>query len=195
MRYDPSVRQAHIRNFSLAWIWITCFALAHAEPDNGNPPLNRAQSVINAFQVMCTLELPQFDAIAAKAIAMHMQLQGDDKAAASGDTTHRQKVWGGGLTTGPFLLLLDEMAGSKGRATSCAVVADVPDVDALRTEAMKAIKAMKLMDTKAPEFGVDGSRSFFWDGAYGQGTTMIVRDFKPSGKPGVMLKLVSMQRQ
>lgn len=181
-----------IRHFLLACILATCFALSYAEPDNSSPPLNRAQSVINAFQVMCTLELPKFDQIAAKATAMGMQLQADNKAPASGDTTRRQKVWGGGLTSGPFALLLDEMAGPKGTATGCAIAAEVPDTDSFRTE---AINTMKLAAMKAPEFGPDGSRSFVWDGVYGPGTTVIVRDFKPSGKPGVMLKLLSMQRQ
>jgi hypothetical protein len=181
-----------IRHFSLACVLVACFSISNAEPDSGNPPLNRAQSVINAFQVMCTLELPKFDEIAAKATAMRMQLQADNKSPPSGDTTRRQKVWGGGLTTGPFALLLDEMAGPKGTATGCAVAAEVPDVDALRSE---AINTMKLAAMKSPEFGPDGSRSFVWDGVYGPGTTVIVRDFKPSGKPGVMLKLLSMQRQ
>jgi hypothetical protein len=42
--------------------------------DDSNPPhLNRAQSVINAFQVICQIELPrfEFDRIDAKATAMN----------------------------------------------------------------------------------------------------------------------------
>lgn len=181
-----------ISRYSLVCTLAACFTLSYAEPETSNPPLNRAQSVINAFQVMCTLEIPKFDEIAAKATAMRMQLQADNNAPSSGDVTRRQKVWGGGLTTGSFALLLDEMAGPKGTATGCAITAEVPDIDAFRTD---AINAMKLSAMKSPESGADGSRSFVWDSVYGPGTTVIVRDFKPSGKPGVMLRLVSMQRQ
>jgi hypothetical protein len=75
-----------------------------------------------------------------------------------------------------------------GQTTSCAIVAYVPDRDAFRAE---AIRTMKLPEAPAPELRADGSRSYFWDGALGPGTTVLDRDFQPSGKPGVMLKLLS----
>ena len=65
----------------------------------------------------------------------------------------RSKSWFGALTDGPFILLLDEMSGAKGKSTSCAIVADVPDRDAFRAE---AIRTMKLPDAPAPEFRDDG---------------------------------------
>jgi hypothetical protein len=150
--------------------------------------LNRAQSVINAFQVMCTLELPEFDRIAEKATLMQMQLQFDNSGPSAQDTVTRQKSWVGTLTSGPFILMLDEMSGAKGRSTACAIAADIPDRDGFRAE---AIRAMKLPDAPAPEFRSDGSRSYFWGGVFGPGTTILARDFAPSGKPGVMLKLLS----
>lgn len=181
-----------IRHFSLACVLVTCFSTSHSEPANGNLPLNRVQSVINAFLVMCTLELPKFDEIVAKATAMRMQLQSDSKAPGAGGTNVREKAWLGGLTTGPFFLILGEMSGAKGTNTACSIVAEVPDVDAFRID---AIKTMRLAAMKVPELGADGSRAYVWDGIYGPYTTLILRDFKPSGKPGVMLKLQSMQRQ
>jgi hypothetical protein len=83
---------------------------------------------------------------------------------------------------------LDEMSGAAGKTTSCAIVADVPDRDAFRAE---AIRTMGLPDAPVPEFRDDGSRSYFWDGVLGPGTTIVDRDFAPTGKPGVMLKLLS----
>jgi hypothetical protein len=50
---------------------------------------------------------------------------------------------------------------------------------------------MKLSPVPSPEMGSNGSRSFIWDRIFGQGTTLILRDFQPTGKPGVMLKLIS----
>lgn len=155
--------------------------------ENNALHLNRAQSVINTFQVICTLEILKFDRIDQKAAAMGMQLQSDTSAPSAGNTVTRSKSWFGSLTDGPFILLLDEMSGAKGRSTSCAIVADVPDRDAFRSE---AIRTMKLPDAPAPEFRADGSRSYFWDGALGPGTTILDRDFASTGKPGVMLKLV-----
>ena len=149
---------------------------------------NRAQSVINAFQVMCTLELPKFERIDQKASAMKMQLQSSNSGPSAGNNVTRSKSWFGALTDGSFMLLLDELSGADGQTTSCAIVADVPDRDAFRAE---AIRTMKLPEAPAPELRADGSRSYFWDGALGPGTTVLDRDFQPSGKPGVMLKLLS----
>jgi hypothetical protein len=156
----------------------------------GNDPLhlNRAEEVINAFQVICTLEPLKFDRIDQKATAMKMQLQSSKSGPSAGNTVTRSKSWFGTLTNGPFFLLLDEMSGTKGKSTSCAIVADVPDRDAFRTE---VIRTMKLPDAPPPELRDDGSRSYFWDEVLGPGITILDRDFAPSGKPGVTLKLVS----
>jgi hypothetical protein len=155
--------------------------------ENNPPHFSRAQSVINAFQVICTLEPLGFERIDQKATAMGMHLQDNKSGPSAENTVTRSKSWLGALTDGPFILLLDEMSGAKGKSTSCAIVADVPDRDAFRTE---AIRTMKLPDAPAPEFRDDGSRSYFWDGVLGPGTTVLDRDFAPSGKPGVMLKLL-----
>jgi hypothetical protein len=151
--------------------------------------MSRSASVINTFEVLCNLELPNFDHIDAKATAMQMHLLSDNKAPSVNSTSTRSKAWTGQLTTDSFGLLLDEMSGPKGTATSCAVIGAVPDLDAFRAE---AINTMKLAPEPPPEMGNDGSRSFLWQGIDGPGTTLILRDFKPSGKPGIMLKLVSM---
>jgi hypothetical protein len=150
--------------------------------------LNRAQEVINAFQVICTLEPLSFDRIDQKATAMRMGLQSSTSGPSAGNTVTRSRSWLGALTNGPFILLLDEMSGAKGKSTSCAIVADVPDPDAFRVE---AIRTMKLPDAPAPELRDDGSRSYFWDEVFGPGITILDRDFAPSRKPGVMLKLIS----
>jgi hypothetical protein len=160
-----------------------------AVADGSPSPSERAWSVVNAFQVMCTLELPNFDFVDAKAAAMKMQLQSSESGPSANDTTTRSKAWAGGLTDGPFMLLIDEMSGTRGRATGCAVAAEVPDVDAFRAA---TVKAMKLPGVPAPESGSDGSRAYVWKDFFGPGTIVIERDFGPARKPGVMLKLLSM---
>jgi hypothetical protein len=164
-------------------------AMASPATAEDNPlHLNRAESVINAFQVICTLEPLSFERIDQKATAMGMQLQHNQTGPSAGNTVTRSKSWFGALTDGPFILLLEELSGAPGKTTSCAIVADIPDRDAFRAE---VIRTMKLPEAPAPEFHQDGSRSYFWDGALGPGTTILDRDFASTGKPGVMLKLLS----
>jgi hypothetical protein len=188
MQIFRTIARASMRRTLFATFVFTSVASQAIATENDPSRFNRAQSVINAFQVMCTLELPEFDRIAEKATLMQMQLQFDNSSPSAGDTVTRQKGWTGTLTDGPFILLLDEMSGAKGRSTACAIAADIPDRDGFRAE---AIRAMKLPDAPAPELRGDGSRSYFWDGVLGTGTTILERDFAPSGKPGVMLKLLS----
>jgi hypothetical protein len=177
----------HRTLFGLAMFIFAAVASQAVAAENNPLHFNRAQSVINAFQVICTLEPLGFERIDQKATAMGMHLQDNKSGPSAENTVTRSKGWVGALTDGPFVLLLDEMSGAKGKSTSCAIVADVPDRDAFRAE---AIRTMKLPDAPAPEFRDDGSRSYFWDGVLGPGTTVLDRDFAPSGKPGVMLKLL-----
>jgi hypothetical protein len=170
-------------------VFISAAMASQAAAAQDNPlHLNRALGVINAFQVICTLEPLSFERIDQKATAMGMPLQHNLSGPSAANTITRSKGWFGDLTNGPYVLLLDEMSGAKGKTTSCAIVADVPDRDAFRTE---VIRTMKLPDAPAPEFHDDGSRSYFWDEVLGPGITILDRDFAPTGKPGVMLKLLS----
>jgi hypothetical protein len=160
-----------------------------AESNDPTPP-DRAQSLIDTFQVMCTLERPNFERIDAKATALQMRAESGSTLNSPGDTVFRNKSWIGNLTTGPFVLLLDETTGPKGKATGCAIVGEVPDLETFRTD---AVNAMKLPGVPPADIGSEGSRSFVWNGALGQGTTLILRDFKPVQKPGVMLKLIAVE--
>jgi hypothetical protein len=160
-----------------------------AESNDQTPP-DRSRSLIDTFQVMCTIERPNFERIDAKATALRMRAEPGGTLSSPGDTVFRNKSWIGNLTTGPFVLLLDETSGPKGKATSCAIVGEVPDLDAFRAD---AVEMLKLPPVPSPEMGREGSRSFIWNGALGQGTTLILRDFKPVEKPGVMLKVIAVE--
>src|SRR5690349_15545860 len=128
---------------SLVGLVFVLFAIAtpRSMAESADPPaLGRAQSMIDTFQVMCTLELPDFERIDAKATVLRMRPEADSKLNAPGDTAFRNKSWIGNLTTGPFVLLLDETRGPKGNATGCAIVGEVPDLDAFRADAIAALK-------------------------------------------------------
>ena len=174
---------------SLAYIMVlSSVGAAQAQSPPAAAP-SRDASLINAFEVMCNLELPVFEHIDAHATAMKMVLKSDTTGPSAGDTTMHNKAWIGGLTTGPFFLFDDQLSGSKGVTTACAVGGDVSDPDAFRAE---AIKELKLSGEPEPEFLPDGSRSYDWKGFDGPGTTLIVRDLTPSKREGVMMKLLSM---
>ena len=151
------------------------------------PVFTRAQSVINAYQIMCTLELPNFAHLDAKAIAMQMQVRGDTTVPSGDQRVVHSKAYGGDLKDGAFLMMIEELTAPDATVTSCAIGADVPDRDAFRAD---AVHEMKLPEAPPPEIRDDGSRSFEWPMPFGPGTTFILRDFQPSGKPGVMLKLI-----
>ena len=86
-------------------------------------------------------------------------------------------------------IILNEISGPKGTATSCAVAAQVAESDAFR---VAAVETLRLSPDHA-QFGQDGARSSEWPGVSGPGTTLILRDLVSAGKPSVMLKLVSMK--
>jgi hypothetical protein len=155
------------------------------------PPTDRDGSVIDTFQVMCNLKLPNFADLDARATAMRMSVELDRSDPSTGGTVVRHKAWAGDLTTGPFGFLIDEMNGTKGTATSCAIVADVPDPDAFRTA---LIRTMGLSGDAQPQT-VGGARSFEWEHVSGPGTTLVLRDTTSAGKSIVMIKLISMQKR
>jgi hypothetical protein len=122
-------------------VFISAATASQAAAAQGNPlHLNRALGVINAFQVICTLEPLSFERIDQKATAMGMRLQHNLSGPSAANTITRSKGWFGDLTNGPYVLLLDEMSGAKGKTTSCAIVADVPDRDAFRTDVIRTMK-------------------------------------------------------
>lgn len=162
---------------------------AGAQP--ASQPMDRDHSVLDAFQVMCNLELPVFSHIDAKATAMRMNLQGDTSAPGTNGSVIRHKAWVGGLTTGPFALLLDEMDGAKGTATSCAVAAQVPEVEGFRTALVDGMK-LPLASRQTDQGGAITSE---WHGISGPGTTLIFRSVVKGKTSSVMVKMVAMRPQ
>ncbi len=164
------------------------FQAPKAFSQKSSPPKSRSESVLNTFAVMCNLRAPDFDYLSAKATAMRMRLMEDNKKAPSAqNTVSRSKSWVGLLTTGPFIFQIAEMSGAKGTTTSCAVVAEVPDVDVFRAGVMEDFHLDK---APAPEISTNGSRSYYWDHPTNPNDDIVVRDFKPAGKHGVMVKIL-----
>lgn len=167
-----------------------CAALpfaAHAA-DDVRLPADRAGSLLNAFQVMCTADRTDFDHLSAQATAMRMQVLADDTQTSPTGETVRTKGWVGMLTTGPFALRTEQMSGAKGIATSCSVEGPVPDVDAFRGA---VIQALRVDGSRAPEM-IEGARVYYWDDYGGAGDSLVLRDMDRHAGHFVQVKRVRM---
>jgi hypothetical protein len=160
---------------------------AHAA-DDAKPPSGRADSLLNAFEVMCNLETPDFEKLSAKAAAMRMQVLEDISELPQAGQSIQRKAWVGMLTTGPFALGTEKMSGAKGVATSCSIEGPVPDVDAFR---QLVINTMHLSDPTEVKV-VEGSHVSYWDNRPGKGMTIMVRDMERPGGHFVQVKLLDM---
>lgn len=155
------------------------------------PPADRTASLVNAFEVICTLNALDFDLLSAYAKGVHMAPVADTARTAPAGEKVREQAWAGSLTTGPFLLRVEEMRGVKGVVTGCAIDGAVPDADAFRAAVMRS---QGLATAPAPE-QVDGALTYYWDGiektARGE-TSLIVRTMVRSGRPLAEVKRVGM---
>lgn len=146
-------------------------SVSAAPPDPATA--TRDGSLINAFQVMCMLEPPNFSRLDAKAAAMQLKPGNSTVSPSGGNTTTRHKEWAGALKSEPFVLIIDEMSGSKGISTACAVGGAVADVKAFKAD---FLQTMRLPPTPTTQQEQEGTRSLLWDNVEGAGTTVILRD-------------------
>src|SRR5262245_7849056 len=87
----------------------------------------RDASLINSFQVLCTLEEPVFEWINQKAMAMKLPVRQDlGQSKDSGPFAH-SKSWLVTLTTGPHELTAAEANGPQGYVKSCGISAPDPN--------------------------------------------------------------------
>jgi hypothetical protein len=100
-------------------VWIICLISFAASPARANP---RSASLINSFEVLCNLELPNMARIAEKAKAMRLR---------AGPPTNNGPVhaqtWVVPLTTGPHILIASEADGARGHVTTCGIHASDAD--------------------------------------------------------------------
>jgi len=146
------------------------------------PPESRAMDVLRAFDKLCNAPKLSFDILAERAKATGMKAV-PPSAVPAGTRIGR---WGGGMPSGDFALLVDEVSNVKGVATSCAVAAEVGDVDLFRAT---AIKTMSLRAGVKPDVSTEGGRTFDFGVVRPPSTRIIVRDFKPKGLKRVLVSV------
>lgn len=155
------------------------------------PPMDRAAALVNAFEVMCTLNTLDVDVLSAYAKGVRMAPLADEATSTPTGEKVRERRWAGSLTTGPFVLRVEEMRGAKGVVTACAIDGPVPDADAFRAAVMRS---QGLASAPAPQ-QVDGTATYYWDhiaqDAEGD-TSLVVRAMVVSGQTLSEVKRVRM---
>jgi hypothetical protein len=146
---------------------------------------DRIASLINSFQVLCTLEAPVFEWIDQKAMAMNLPVRQDiGQSKDSGAFVH-SKSWLVTLTTGPHELLAAEANGPQGYIKSCGISAPDPNGESFKHE---LVSIMKLGPPSSETITQDGvMRVTEWKDAFGAGTLLRLVDATPKNKPGAML--------
>jgi hypothetical protein len=175
---------------------VLALAVQAAAPRAGAAPVGAAPvgddaAVIDAFQRIC-LGHPTLAQIDARAAAMGLKV-GDNQAVPSANhEMTRHKTWSGTLKIGPFGLMLDAVTSPSAVSVGCTVLgAAVADPEVFRGEITQALN----LPPSAPPRLEGASRSFEWTNVAGPGTTLVVRDLSPAGKPGIIVKLLSRTAQ
>lgn len=146
---------------------------------------DRNASLINSFQVLCTLEPPSFARIDQKAAAMKLPVHRDIDQPREGGQFAHSKSWFVSLTTGPHELSIAEANGPAGHVVSCGISAPDPVGEAFKKE---LVAEMKLGQPSSETVTPDGvMRVTVWKGAFGEGTMLQLVDATPQGHPGAML--------
>jgi hypothetical protein len=143
-------------------------------------PAARSMDVLRAFDKLCNAPKLTFDVLADRAKVTGMKTV-PAEAPAAGTRVGR---WGGTLPSGEFALLVDEGRTIKGVTTSCAVAADVGDVEIFRAT---AIKTMNLKANIKPDISTEGGRTFDFGIVRPPSTRITVRDLKPKGLNRVLV--------
>jgi hypothetical protein len=143
-------------------------------------------SVINAFQVMCTTEKLDFASLGAKAITMGMKLSTDrTENESAANTTHRIQAFTGNLTNGPWTLLVEKIAGPSTHAVTCGVASSVKDKAQYHA---KIMSRLHLKTNGQPYTLPNGNVDTMWRNIYGPGTELGITDIKAND--GVMIQLL-----
>ena len=139
-------------------------------------PASRSMDVLRAFDKLCNAPKLTFDVLAERARVTGMKTVPAPAPAANAGL--RIGRWGGALPSGEFALLVDETRNIKGVMTSCAVAADVGDVEVFRAA---AIKTMSLRANVKPDISTEGGRTFDFGIVRPPSTHIVLRDLKPKG--------------
>ena len=145
-------------------------------------PASRSMDVLRAFDKLCNAPALTFDVLSERARLTGMKTV--PAAAPAANSGMRLGRWGGTVPSGEFALLVDETRNIKGVLTSCAVAADVGDVEVFRGA---AIKTMSLRANVKPDISTEGGRTFDFGIVRPPSTHIVIRDLKPKGLNRILI--------
>ncbi|WP_434713592.1 hypothetical protein NMA58_25030 (plasmid) [Rhizobium sp. YTUHZ045] len=182
------MRVANIGMGVILLVTIHCASALAANADYATatgPLANHDDSVINAFQIMCTLEPENFEHISATAQAMFMRKSIDKTEKQSGDITRHLQVFEGALSTGPFSLLLEKISGPTIDATNCGIASNALDK---RSYFDDLVRTLHLSQNSSRRIGLNGNEVTTWADVYGPHTFLDMTDLR--GSDGVLIQLL-----
>ncbi len=98
-------------------------------------PANRAESLIQQFQLMCLIEPPNLTHLTARATGMRLKPL-SDVTTRTGDTVGTIVRWQGELKAGAYELRVEQMTRPHGEVTRCSVAGLVPSLAEFYTDAV-----------------------------------------------------------
>ena len=147
--------------------------------------LDRTDSLINSFEVLCTLESPDFDRIDRRATAMQLKVQEDINRALGPGTVGRSKSWIATLTTGPHQWVVSDVKSPTTHEVDCGISA--PDADSVEFK-KKLIEQLKLGDpTSFDEEHSAHLNVTIWQNAFGPHSALRLMDGPTGNTRGVMV--------
>jgi len=146
---------------------------ADVKPELPAPIKTYEDSVINAFQVMCTVGTLDFDQLSAKASAMRMVKSSDKTEQESATATRQVQSWEGSLTDGPWTLLLEKIVSPAVHANVCGVAANIDNKADYRAN---IIQRLHLKGDGDQHVFPNGNQETYWKNAYGVGTVISITE-------------------
>ncbi len=155
------------------------------KPELPAPIKTYEDSVINAFEVMCTVEPVNFDRISARALAMRMQA-GADKADEEVPGVKRHvRSFEGSTAKGPWTLMIEKIESPAVNAATCGVAARISDKASYIANITQRLqpKGQRVQQTLP-----DGNRVTFWPDAYGPNIMLNITEL--AGDNGIIIQLL-----
>jgi hypothetical protein len=146
----------------------------------------RVVALVNSFQVFCTLEVPDFAALDAKATAMKLSVLDDLGTPRRDGFFVHSKSWLMPLTTGTLAVGAAESRGPKGEVVGCSIYAPDARGDEVKRELMRA---MDIGDPFNENVADDGQRVTVWRTKMGSDDVTVMLA-GPADAPGFHLTLM-----
>jgi hypothetical protein len=148
----------------------------------------RAWTLVNSFQVMCTIEPLDFARSEERATAMRLPVRQELKTPPNPNGYFaRSKSWLLPLKTGPHEFAVSEAHGPKGDVKSCGIGAGDVTIEDFRSELTKAMKLGRpTKETLSPD-GAQRLTLWLWGPDRNK---LILADGSPKGQSGIILTLM-----